>query len=102
MRGFLFGASIGFVITVLVRLSGRGLVFGELTLDRATLEQLRQDGRRIRWTAVGMVTVPDDVPVELLDETVERLVVIGLARLSKPAHEALSGRVFVVGTVDAR
>lgn len=101
MKPTALGAFIGFVATGAWRLAGSGINFGQVTYDRASLEQARDAGKRIQDTVIGMATIAEDVPPELAAETIDHLTVMGLLLLPRATHQAIEGRVTVMGTVDA-
>lgn len=70
----------------LVQLSG---ALGILVFDRADLERLRANGRKLRIICAGLVVFAADISPELVEETVETFKVYGSVRASAAVREVL-------------
>jgi Arc/MetJ-type ribon-helix-helix transcriptional regulator len=71
----------------------RTLVLGLQHYTRQDLEAVRAAGERLRVRALGLVSIGDDVPVELARATIESIEVLGTFRASDAVRRALAGRV---------
>jgi Arc/MetJ-type ribon-helix-helix transcriptional regulator len=60
---------------------------------QAELEAVQQAGERVRIQVLGLVTLGDDVSVELARETIERLKVLGALHARPELKAALADRM---------
>ena len=66
---------------------------GIFAYDRKELEQLKENGSKIKFTVVGMLVLNDDIPAELAAEVVESVQVRGVFQASEAVKAALSDRM---------
>lgn len=52
-------------------------------LTKSDLLKAKAAGKKLRITVVGLLTIPEDIPMELIEETVESINVYGVSRCSK-------------------
>jgi Arc/MetJ-type ribon-helix-helix transcriptional regulator len=71
----------------------KALLVGILQYDREELEQLRADGESLSISAVGLVSLGQDVPPELAREVIQSIKVVGVFRASAEVKAALADRM---------
>jgi Arc/MetJ-type ribon-helix-helix transcriptional regulator len=71
----------------------QGLVLGALMFGRAELEQRRKAGKKLIIKVIGCLSIADDVPVALAEQTIESLTVRGVFRASPAVKAALASRM---------
>jgi Arc/MetJ-type ribon-helix-helix transcriptional regulator len=69
------------------------LVVGVQILSRKSLEQAREEKRKIAIRAMGLVVLANDVMPELAREVIESVKVHGVFRASAAVREALADRM---------
>jgi len=60
---------------------------------RADLEAVRASGERLQVRVLGMASIADDVPPELVRDTIESIVVLGALYASPAVKAALADRL---------
>jgi hypothetical protein len=65
-----------------------GVTVGAVSFNRAALEQVLAEGKRLRINVVGLCHFAQDVPADLADRTIERLQLVGELEAS-PAVRAV-------------
>ena len=50
---------------------------------KSDLLKAKAAGQKLRVTVVGLLIIPEDIPLELIEETVESIHVYGVSRCSK-------------------
>ena len=58
-------------------------VVGIGSLTKNDLLKAKAAGKKLRITVVGLLTIPENIPMELIEETVESINVYGVSRCSK-------------------
>ena len=66
------------------------LNIGIISLTKATLEKLKSNNKLIKLVVIGMLHIPKDVNIELLQETVESLKVYGVCKCDNKIKEFYS------------
>jgi len=64
-------------------------VFG---YGRADLEKAQKEGKRLKFTVVGMLVIEEDVPPDLAADTIDSVRVHGVFRASDEVKRALADR----------
>lgn len=73
--------------------SRKTLTLGLTQFTRADLEAVRAAGEKLQVRVVGMASIDDDVPVELVRDTIESMVVLGALYASPAVKAALADRL---------
>ncbi len=71
----------------------RELSIGVMHYDRATLEDLRSEGRTLSVAITGLFSLANDVTPELAREVISSLRVVGVFRASQAVKDALADRI---------
>lgn len=71
----------------------RTLVLGLQTFNKASLEAVRESGKKLRIQVLGLVHIAQDVPASLALETIEFIAVLGALQASPAVKAALAGRI---------
>jgi Arc/MetJ-type ribon-helix-helix transcriptional regulator len=69
------------------------LVLGMQHYTRFDLEAMRTAGERLQISALGLVSIAEDVPPELALATIDSIEVLGAFRASAAVKAALAGRI---------
>ena len=69
------------------------LVLGIEHYSRRDLEAIRAAGQRLEIHVLGLVSIDDDVPPELAQDTIDSIEVLGALRASFAVRAALAGRI---------
>lgn len=69
------------------------LILGLQHYTRADLEAVRASGERLQVRVLGMASIADDVPPELVRDTIESIVVLGALYASPAVKAALADRL---------
>src|SRR5215216_5162892 len=69
------------------------LVLGLQHYTRRDLEAVRAAGEKLEIRVLGLATIADDVPPELVLETIDSIDVLGAFRASPDVKAALAGRI---------
>ncbi|WP_158747165.1 CopG family transcriptional regulator [Acidisphaera sp. L21] len=70
----------------------RSLDLGLRTLDRETLEAVRNAGERLDLKVLGLLTIADDVDVTLATETIASIQLLGAMQARPEIRKALAAR----------
>jgi Arc/MetJ-type ribon-helix-helix transcriptional regulator len=71
----------------------REMAIGVLVYDRNELEAVREEGRRLKISMVGMLIITDNVPPDLAVATFESIKISGVLRASRAVKDALGDRI---------
>jgi Arc/MetJ-type ribon-helix-helix transcriptional regulator len=66
---------------------------GLFRVTRENLEQARRQRQRVRVAVIGMVVIDEDVSVELADETIDQIRILGALRGPNPVLDRLTPRI---------
>jgi|SRR5579875_113889 len=69
------------------------LVLGIEHYSRRDLEAMRAANQRLEIRVLGLVSIDDDVPPELAQDTIASIEVLGALRVSPAVRMALAGRI---------
>jgi hypothetical protein len=69
------------------------LVLGLQHYSRRDLEAVRAAGEKLEIRVLGLASIADDVPPELVLETIDSIDVLGAFRASPDVKAALAGRI---------
>ena len=70
----------------LIERKGQGhtwIIVGIGGLTESDLLKAKAAGQKLRITVVGLLVIPEDIPLELIEETVESINVYGVSRCSR-------------------
>ena len=71
----------------------KSMVIGVLIYNRSDLEKYLSRGEKLAIRVIGLVTLADDIPAELAQQTIESIVVKGVLRCSEAVRTALAGKI---------
>ena len=71
----------------------RSLVLGLQRYTRQDLERVREAGEQLHIQVLGLATIDDDVPVQLVAQTIASIVVLGALRASPKVKAVLAERI---------
>ena len=74
-----------------------GFNIGIRRISRQYLEAHRENGSMLRFKALGMVIIDEDVPMQLARETLQRVKVYGMLIATPAVNVALTGCIKVIG-----
>jgi hypothetical protein len=90
-------AALSILALMIARRLGYDITVGNLVLNREDLERMRQAGERRSMIVVGGCVVEEDIPPELVRQTVQSLTTIGGIILDQAVFTTLGDRLKVVG-----
>jgi hypothetical protein len=95
-------AALSILALMVARRLGYDVTVGTLVLEREDLERIREAGGSRSMIVVGACVVESDVPPELMEQTVQSLLVIGGIVLDQAVLTILGDRLKVVGAATTR